>query len=299
MMDPRPRAMVFERLRARLDDARRRPAGAVSPTERDALKQEIIALFREAHVALAEAQLFKESVRGLVDAWKQLDRSDATATPPSSSAVPSDAGSKTGGPRRDHLGAATFIEKGWTRLSLEDFVGAEVALRRALELVPEQNEAESLLAWALMQQERHAEAALVAQAVLARDPRCAVAHVALGYVAMQQAREAEAVERLSHAIAIDGDHKATLYAHLYLGMVYRQQGMPEAAEDCYRRTLELGPNCLQAWYERGRNHWAEGRVDEAVRAWRAGGEANKFSPWGKRCTEVVRHVEQGRDPFGR
>ena len=37
------------------------------------------------------------------------------------------------------------MEKGWSKLSLGDGAGAEQALRRALELAPNDNEAESLL----------------------------------------------------------------------------------------------------------------------------------------------------------
>ena len=282
----------LEGLRRRLEQAGGRGSGPITPAERDALKQEIIALFREAQLAVAEAQAFKERVRTLVDTWKTLETA-APAAPPQTDAAPGPLTS----PRLDHLGAATFIEKGWTKLSLEDCVGAEAALRRALDLVPGQNEAESLLSWALMQQARHEEAVEAARAVLRRDATCAVAHVCLGYVAMERGRYPDAIENLSHAIALDGDHKATLYAHLYLGMVYRHQGMADVAEEYFRRTLDLGPNCLQAWYERGRNYWTQGRQDEAVRAWRAGSEANKFSPWGKRCAEVVIRVEQGEDPF--
>ena len=37
----------------------------------------------------------------------------------------------------DHIGASTFIEKGWSRISLGDYVGAEESLTKALQLVPE------------------------------------------------------------------------------------------------------------------------------------------------------------------
>lgn len=290
----------LDQLRHRLDEVRATAADGVAPADREALKQALIALFRQAQVAVADAQALKEAVRSLVEEWKTLDdtrrppQAEARAVPPVEASAPG-----TPAPRLDHLGAATFIEKGWSRLSLEDYHGAEAALRRALELVPAQNEAESLLAWALMLQGRHADALEAAHAVLARDPASAVAQVAVAYVAMQQARSGDAVEGFSRAIALDGDHKATLYAHLYLGMSYRRQGMADVAEEYFRRTLELGPNCLQAWYERGCNHWAEGRTDEAMRAWRAGSEANKFSPWGKRCAEVLTRVEQGDEPVGR
>jgi tetratricopeptide (TPR) repeat protein len=79
-------------------------------------------------------------------------------------------------------------------------------------------------------------------------------------------------------------------------MVYREREMYDDAEMFFRRALELGPNLLQAWYELGRARWFAGRPDEARAAWRTGADANKFNPWGKRCAEILAHVEQGGAP---
>jgi HlyD family secretion protein len=87
----------------------------------------------------------KDGVTALIERWKQLDRATAPVATAASGRI-------------DHLGASTFIEKGWSKLSLDDAAGAELAFCRALELAPCGNEAETLLGWAQMLQQRSDEA---------------------------------------------------------------------------------------------------------------------------------------------
>lgn len=261
-----------------------------APDERERLKQQIIALFRDADAAATSALAFKASVKELVERWKQLDGTPAAATP---AVAPPDT---PWSGRVDHLGASTFVEKGWSKLSLGDPAGAEVALRRALELSPGSNEAETLLGWAQMMQQQNETALATFERVFARDPDHALAHTNVGYICLRQGRYGDAIEHLSRVIRRDLDRKATLYAHLYLGMVYREREMSDDAETFFRKALELGPNLLQSWYELGRLHWFAGRRDDAIASWRSGAEANKFSPWGKRCAELLVQIEQGGAP---
>ncbi|GAB1341580.1 tetratricopeptide repeat protein [Gemmatimonas sp.] len=268
----------------------RHAQSALTADERDHLKQEIIVLFREADAALQQAMSWKEAVKGLAEQWKQLDGRAAGALATSGAAAnPAPA-------RVDHLGASTFIEKGWSKLSLMDAAGAEAAFRRALDLAPGTSEAESLLAWAQMAQGQFEGALSTLHAVLQRDPHHALAHVNLGYICLRRQKYGEAIEHLSTVVRADGDRRAVLYAHLYLGMVYREREMYEDAETFLRKALELGPNLLQAWYELGRAYWFAGRRGDARLAWKTGSEANKFSPWGKRCAEILETVEQGGAP---
>ena len=104
------------------------------------------------------------------------------------------------------------------------------------------------------------------------------------------------VEHLSKAIRLDNDRKATLYAHYYLGLVYLEREMYEDAQTFFQKTLALGPNLIEAYYELGRAFWFAGEREHATRAWREGYAANKFNPWGKRCAEVMRAVEAGGEP---
>ncbi len=258
--------------------------------ERVRLKHEIIALFKDADAAATQYLAFKDAVKSLASRWKQtggpVERA-ADADRPAAAAVTV---------RVDHLGASTFLEKGWTKLSVGDAAGAEVALRRALELAPDENEAETLLGWAQMQQQQYDEALQTFQRVLRREPEHALARTNIGFIALRRKEYGDAIEHLSRAIRLDSDRKATLYAHLYLGMVYHEREMYDDAELFFARALDLGPNLLQAWYELGRARWFSGRVDEAKAAWRDGAAANKFNPWGKRCAELLAFVEAGGEP---
>lgn len=289
-------------LQQQLADAQQRvSATAASEAERDglrdslrdSLKEQIIALYKEVDGVVSEAQGLKEQVKTLASEWKHL------APPKVAGAVSTPAAAAGGPPRVDHLGASTFIEKGWSKLSLGDAVGAEATLRKALQLAPGSNEAETLLGWSLMQQEQLDAATQHLHAVLLRDSSHALARATLGAVCLQRGDTDAAIEHLGQVIRADRDRKATLYAHLYLGQLSRERERFDDAERFFRQALELGPNLLQAWYELGWTYWLAGRPGDAVTAWRTGAEANKFSPWGKRCAEVLVEVEQGGAPLRR
>lgn len=288
-----PVAPLTERLvelQAQLAAAQQRAsAGTLESAEREALKDAIIALYKQVDAVIVETQALKEQVKALASEWKHI------APPTGASAAVANAGL----PRVDHLGASTFIEKGWSKLSLGDAVGAEATLRKALQLAPGSNDAETLLGWSLMQQEQLDAATQHLHAVLLRDSTHALARATLGAVCLKRGDANAAIDHLGQAIRSDRDRKATLYAHLYLGQLYRERAMYDDAEGFFHKALELGPNLLQAWYELGWTYWLAGRSGDAVAAWRTGAEANKFSPWGKRCAEVIIEVEQGGGPSPR
>src|ERR1700750_2942159 len=70
----------------------------------------------------------------------------------------------------DHIGASTFMEKGWSKISAGDYAAAEQDLAKALQLSPNDPQAESLLGWALMLQDKYDDALLNFQRVLGREP---------------------------------------------------------------------------------------------------------------------------------
>ena len=72
--------------------------------------------------------------------------------------------------------------------------------------------------------------------------------------------------------------------------------MFEDAQTFFEKTLKLGPNLLEAYYELGRAQWFAGERDDAKTSWNDGFKANKFNPWGKRCKEMLELVEQGQEP---
>ena len=264
-------------LAARLD-------GPDAPQQREALRGELIALGKSLERDLAELTALKEEAKELVEKWKALKLTTAPAFEAERPVV------------ADHIGASTFIEKGWSRISLGDYAGAEESLSKALQLAPNDPQAESLLGWAQMLQEKYDDALMAFQKVLMREPGNALARINVGYICLKKGIFGEAIEHLSKAIRLDNDRKATLYAHFYLGLVYLERDMFEDAQTFFQKSLALGPNLIEAYYELGRAYWYNGQRKEAMQAWRDGFAANKFNPWGKRCAEVLGTVERGGEP---
>jgi tetratricopeptide (TPR) repeat protein len=256
---------------------------------RDQLKGEIIALYKRVEQRVTELSALKDDIKKLVDKWKAVQQQAAPSVAPQFTGERPQV-------HADHIGASTFIEKGWSRISLGDYEGAEAALVKALELSPNDPQSESLLGWAQMLQEKYDDALLNFQRVLMRQPSNALARINVGYICLKKRIFGEAIEHLSKAIRLDNDKKATLYAHFYLGLVYLEREMYEDAQTFFEKTLALGPNLIEAYYELGRARWFGGLTEGALEAWRAGHAANKFNPWGKRCAEVLEAVAAGGEP---
>jgi tetratricopeptide (TPR) repeat protein len=285
--------------RERYGALEQRLAGDGAAGELDALKSEIGALFKQLEQEIGELSTLRDDVKQLVERWKTLRAQNAGSNSGKHVAAPSNAPQFSGERpvvRADHIGASTFIEKGWSKLSLGDHEGAEKSLRRALELSPNDVQAEALLGWALMLQEKYDDALLMFQKVLMRQPQNALARINVGYICLKKGIFGEAIEHLSRAIRLDNDKKASLYAHFYLGLVYLQRDMFEDAQTFFRKTIALGPGLIEAYFELGRALWFNGQRDEALETWKSGFVANKFNPWGKRCAEVLATVEHGGEP---
>jgi tetratricopeptide (TPR) repeat protein len=253
---------------------------ATAPVERDVVKRDIIAFFKRVDGALTDLGEVKEEIRGLVERYKQAGSVAETGPAPQFNGV-------APAVHADHLGASTFIEKGWSLISLGDYPGAIQALEKALTLSPGAAQALSLLGWAQMLNEQYDEALGNFSKVLMKEPANALARINVGYICLKKRIFGEAIEHLSKAIRLDNDRKATLYAHYYLGLVYLEREMYEDAQTFLRKTLKLGPNLIEAYFELGRALWLGGEKEEAVKVWTDGYKANKFNPWAKRCKEML------------
>ncbi len=274
----RPR---YETVAAALDAAK-------SPAELERCKKDIIALFKQVDAMIGELTQLKDDIKPLVDRYKQLAAGTRTAAAPELGEKPVI--------HSDHIGASTFVEKGWSLLSLGDYAGSIQALGKALELSPGDAQAESLLGWAQMLKEDYDDALMTFQKVLMREPSNSLARINVGYICLKKRIFGEAIEHLSKAIRMANDKKATLYAHYYLGLVYLEREMFEDADTFFRKTLELGPNLIEAFYQLGRAQWFAGDQPGARGTWEQGWQANKFNPWGKKCKEMLATVDGGGSP---
>ena len=276
-------------LRSQYQDLSGRLDRVSGGAEREVLKRDIIAYFKQVDAALGELNQLKEDIRALVERYKQL------TTEVESAPAPQFTGARPA-VHQDHIGASTFVEKGWSLISLGDYTGAIQSLNKALGLAPADVQAQSLLGWAQMLHEDYDDALATFSRVLMREPANSLARINVGYICLKKRIFGEAIEHLSKAIRLDNDRKATLYAHFYLGLVYLEREMYEDAEVFFRKTLALGPNLIEAYYELGRALWLARQEDEARKVWSDGFKANKFNPWGKRCKEMLDTVADGGEP---
>jgi tetratricopeptide (TPR) repeat protein len=274
----------YQEIEGRLDAAQ-------DASAREEVKREIIALFKRVDGALTELGQLKDGIRGLADRYKQMNNAAGIA-PAGPAPAPQFTGARPA-VQADHLGASTFIEKGWSLISLGDHVGAIQALEKALTLSPGAIQAQSLLGWAQMLHEDYDDALATFSKVLMKEPANALARINVGYICLKKRIFGEAIEHLSKAIRLDNDRKATLYAHYYLGLVYLEREMYEDAQSFFRKTLALGPNLIEAYFDLGRAQWFAGDKDAARQSWSAGHKANKFNPWAKRCQEMLDVVAAG------
>lgn len=270
---------------ARRDALAARLANGMTEDERVEVKREIFDLHKALEGHAAGVAAMQAEVLDLVRRWKDAHPTNAPEFAAARPVV-----------HADHIGASTFIEKGWSKLALGDHEGAEQALRQALALSPGDLQATGLLGWAQMLQEQYDDALAQFVAVLTREPTNALARVNLGYIGLRQGRFSEAVEHLSKAIRLDSDRKATLYAHFYLGLVYLERAMGGEAEVFLRKTLALGPSLVEAQYALGFALWLTGDRSAAEAAWTAGAETGRFNPWGGRCAEARETSRAGGTP---
>ena len=277
-------------LRATYEDIARRLEAVDDTATRGRLKQDIIALFKTVDHEVAELTSLKDDIRLLVDRYKKLahEHEDTGQAPQFTTDAPV--------LHADHIGASTFIEKGWSLISLGDYPGAIQALTKALSLSPGNVQAESLLGWAQMLHEEYDAALATFHEVLNKEPANSLARINVGYICLKKRLFSDAIEHLSKAIRLDNDKKATLYAHYYVGLVYFEREMYEDAQTFFEKTLQLGPNLIEAYYELGRTQWLVGDRDGARQTWTKGYDTNRFNPWGKRCQEMLDSVAHGREP---
>jgi tetratricopeptide (TPR) repeat protein len=289
MTDPVVAALTVPALKARYQELSDRLDRVGNAAEREAVKREIIAYFKQVDGALSDLTQLKEEIRALVERYKQgaVD-ADTAQAPQFTGARPMI--------HADHLGASTFIEKGWSLISLGDYAGAIQSLGKALTLSPGDVQAQSLLGWAQMLHEDYDDALSTFSKVLMREPANSLARINVGYICLKKRIFGEAIEHLSKAIRLDNDRKATLYAHFYLGLVYLEREMFEDAQSFFRKTLQLGPNLIEAYYELGRALWFADERDGAGQIWGDGYKTNRFNPWGKRCKEMLDLTASGGEP---
>lgn len=271
---------AFEQLRAEIEARQLR--------DDPALKASLMDVYRSVDGSLGQLSRLKDDIRALVEKWKAKRGSSPAMAPQFTGARPV--------VHEDHIGASTFLERGWSRISLGDYEGAEESLQRALELAPNNTEGQSLLGWAQMLQDKLDAALMNFQYVLGREPSNALARINVGYICLKKGIFGEAIEHLSKALRQDEDARARLYANFYLGLVYTEREMYEDAQGFFERSIALGPNLVEAYFELGHALWLAGDKARAVAVWKQGAGVNKFNPWSVKCADMASTADRGESP---
>lgn len=274
MTDPTITALRAEH--ARLAAALAQP---MTPVERVARRQEIVALFRQVEQQVAEFTAFKETIRQLVEQFKA---SEPAPRPPASV-------------RHDHLGASTHIERGWTALAGGEWQRAEACLREAMACDATSHIAQALLGWAVMHQGRREEALELCLHVLLREPQHGMARTAVGAICVQQGILGEALEHLTQVLQPGGDPRAALYANYWVGLAHLERSAPVEAVASLRKAVTLGPNLAEGWGALGLALWWSGERTEAIEAWQTAAGI-RHSPYASRAVQWLELVNRGGEP---
>ena len=154
--------------------------------QRDVLRAELIALGKgleqdlaELDVAAGRGEGARREVEGAASSRPRLRSARSARSSPITSARPPSS-------RRD--GAASRSATTPARRS---------RCTKALQLAPNDPQAESLLGWAQMLQEKYDDALMQFQKVLMREPGNALARINVGYICLKKRIFGEAIEHLS------------------------------------------------------------------------------------------------------
>jgi tetratricopeptide (TPR) repeat protein len=276
---------LLSSLRSEYERLQQRLVGTVTEGERAEVKQAIVALFRRTEQEITDLAEFKETIRHLVDRFKELPPpAGAKAEPASSQSV-----------RHDHLGASTYLERGWTALAMGQWAEAEQLLREALARDATSSAGQALLGWALLHQDRGDETLQLCLQVLLREPEHGLARTAVGAVCLRKGIVGEAIEHLTRVVRSGNDARAVLYANYWLGMAYLARDMAADAIEFLRRAVTLGPNLAEGWVGLGQAMWWAGQRTEAREAWMVGAKI-RHSPHAVQAAELLQHTDAGGTP---
>jgi tetratricopeptide (TPR) repeat protein len=142
----------------------------------------------------------------------------------------------------------------------EDWPAAIAALRRVLELAPDNASARLNLGSTLFLSGDAAAARVEYEAAVRLDPGLAKAHYALGILFEADGRDDEAVEAFARAVEAE---PAAIEAHLSLADALRRSGRVEASLPHYAEALRLDPNAAQAQFGTAMALVRLGRYQEA------------------------------------
>jgi len=159
---------------------------------------------------------------------------------------------------------ATVVTKP-LRLATIESSEASAALRKAIELDPEEVEAYCSLGIVLAKQKKSDEAIAAFRKAIELDPEFAGAYISLGAVLSEQKKPDEAMAAFNRAIELDPKFAQ---AYINLGIVLFAQKKLDEAIAAYNRAIELEPENAGAYGNLGAALKQQNKLDEAIAAFR-------------------------------
>ncbi len=280
-------ATLLNNLRRRCGKIESQLESVTSEEAKAKLREEIISFYKEISGYLRELLLLQEWVRTLAEKFRTIKLPVELKEDESLRAFIE----QMRGPRVDVL---TLIDKGWNYICVGDYDGAVAVLTRASKLAPQDSKALNLLGWAYMYKENYDEALAIYQKVLVLEPDNCLARNNLGYICFRKGIYGEAIEHLSEVIRRNTDRTATLYAHYYFGLLYLDREMLDDAVNFFRKTIELGPNLIEAYYHLGIAYERRGDIEESIDIWKDGAKRVPSNRWARRCQEELENRSKAK-----
>ncbi|MDD3803593.1 MAG: tetratricopeptide repeat protein [bacterium] len=184
----------------------------------------------------------------------------------------------------------TYIDKGWNFMVDEQYDDAVEILEKAISLAPNDVKSLGLLGWAYIHKERYDDAMSIFQTVLQLDPDNAIAKNNLGFVCFKKGIFGEAIEHLTSVIKATEDKMSLIYAHFYLGLIYLDREMYEDAIRFLLKTIELGPNHMEAYYYLGLAYFESGKENKGVKTLKDLIKKNRYNRWAQKAEEKLKEL---------
>ncbi len=141
-----------------------------------------------------------------------------------------------------------------------DWVAAEILFKRAIELNPNNLEANVYYAWFLAPMSRHGEALARAKLGLQIDPYSSLANFGVGSALVFSHQWDQAIAQLNKAIELDPDY---WFHYLYLGRALEQKGKLPEAIAAFQKAVDLDKDQAENWSALGHAYALSGKRAEA------------------------------------
>ncbi|MGQ9464611.1 MAG: tetratricopeptide repeat protein [bacterium] len=195
------------------------------------------------------------------------------------------------------LDIATYLDRAWNLIVMEEYDEAINILKKVLEIDPKNLRGLGLIGLGLMHKEMYDEAMLYFQKVLLIEPSNPFALNNLGFICYKKGIWGEAIEHLSKVAKQTKDRMARLYANYYLGLVYYEREMIADAIKFFEEALKLGPNLQEVSYYLGSAELKRFEFRKAVEYFEKCIKIDRASKYGKLAQEEAEKIKPIIEPM--